>query len=247
MSIETQQDLEALRRVGRVVAETIAEARRRLCPGMTTAELDGIGEAVFARHGARSAPRDTYGFPGCLCLSVNDEAVHGIPGERVLRAGDLVKVDVAAELDGYVADACQSLPVGSVDRPTERLRATAVAALRRGMTAATAGAEVREVGAAVERLVEARGFSVLRDLQGHGVGRAIHEPPDVPSWDAPWARDRLTEGLVMTIEPIIGAGGREVVEDADGWTVRTRHGARSAHAEHTVVITRGQPLVLTAP
>ena len=246
MSIETQADLDALRRVGRVVAETIAEARRRLCPGMTTAELDGIGEEVFARHGARSAPRDTYGFPGCLCLSVNDEAVHGIPGERVLRAGDLVKVDVTAELDGYVADACESIGVGTVSRSTERLRATADAALRRGMSVARAGTPVREVGAAVERLVEARGFSVLRDLQGHGVGRAIHEPPEVPSWDAPWAGEPLTEGLVMTIEPIIGAGGRAVVETGDGWTIRTRDGACSAHAEHTIVITRDQPIVLTA-
>jgi methionyl aminopeptidase len=247
MSIETQQDLDALRRVGRVVAETIAEARRRIVPGMTTAELDGIGEEVFARHGARSAPRYTYDFPGCLCLSVNDEAVHGIPGERVLRAGDLVKVDVTAELDGYVADACESIPVGTVDRATDRLRVAAEAALRRGIATATAGTRLRDVGAAVERVVEARGFSVLRDLQGHGVGRAIHEPPQVPSWGAPWATERLTEGLVMTIEPIIGAGGREVVQDAfDGWTVRTRDGARSAHAEHTIAITRGQPLVLTA-
>jgi methionyl aminopeptidase len=247
VSIETPQDLEGLRRAGRVVAETIAEARRRIHPGMTTAELDAIGEEVFARHGARSAPRDTYGFPGCLCLSVNDEAVHGIPGDRVLHAGDLVKVDVTAELGCYVANACESIAVGAVDRETERLRAAADAALRRGMAAATAGARLRDVGAAVERVVEARGFSVLRDLHGHGVGRAIHEPPSVPSWDAPWAGQRLTEGLVMTIEPIIGAGGREVVEDTrDGWTIRTRDGARSAHAEHTIVVTRGQPLVLTA-
>jgi methionyl aminopeptidase len=134
-----------------------------------------------------------------------------------------------------------------VDRQTERLRGAADAALRRGMAVATAGTRLREVGAAVERVVEARGFSVLRDLQGHGVGRAIHEPPEVPSWGAPWASGRLTEGLVMTIEPIIGAGGRDVVQDpVDGWTIRTRDGARSAHAEHTIVITRGQPLVLTA-
>ena len=247
MSIETPQELAALKRVGAVVAETIAEARRRIHPGMTTAELDAVGEEVFARHGAHSAPREEYGFPGCLCLSVNDEAVHGVPGERVLFAGDLVKVDVTAELDGYVADACASIPVGAVDRGTERLRAAAEAALRRGMAAATAGARLRDVGAAVERVVEARGFSVLRDLQGHGVGRAIHEPPEVPSWDAPWANERLTEGLVLTIEPIIGAGSREVVEDAgDGWTIRTRDGARSAHAEHTIVITSGEPLVLTA-
>jgi methionyl aminopeptidase len=246
VSIETAAELEALKRVGRAVAATIAEARLRLRPGMTTAELDGIGAEVLARHGARSAPRHRYGFPGCLCLSVNDEAVHGIPGERVLRAGDLVKVDVTAELDGYVADACESLPVGAVDRQTERLRAAAGAALRRGMTTAAAGVRLRDVGAAVERVVEARGFSVLRELQGHGVGRAIHEPPEVPSWDAPWANERLTEGLVITIEPIIAAGGRAVVEAGDGWTIRTRDGARSAHAEHTIVVTRGQPLVLTA-
>jgi methionyl aminopeptidase len=181
MSIETEAELAALRRAGRVVAETLAEARRRLVPGMTTAELDAVGEAVFARHGARSAPRESYGFPGCLCLSVNDEAVHGIPGERVLAQGDLVKVDVTAELDGYVADACVSLPVGSVDRGTERLRATAEAALARALGLARAGTPLRAVGAAVERLVEARGFSVLRDLNGHGIGRSIHEPPTVPS------------------------------------------------------------------
>ena len=170
-----------------------------------------------------------------------------MPGGRVLREGDLVKVDVTAELDGYVADACASIPVGTVDRATERLRAAAEAALGRGIAAATAGARLRDVGAAVERVVEARGFSVLRDLQGHGVGRAIHEPPEVPSWDAPWANERLTEGQVLTIEPIIGAGGRDVVDDAeDGSTIRTRDGARSAHAEHTIVITSGEPLVLTA-
>jgi methionyl aminopeptidase len=147
MSIETQADLDGLQRVGRVVAATIAEARRRLRPGMTTADLDAIGEEVFSRYGARSAPRERYGFPGCLCLSVNDEAVHGVPGDRVLREGDLVKVDVTAELAGYVADACESLPVGSVDRPAERLRATAAAALRRGMAVATAGARTGDVGA----------------------------------------------------------------------------------------------------
>lgn len=246
MSIETQAELDALRRVGRVVAETIAAVRQRLRPGVTTAEVDGIGGEVFARHGARSAPRDTYDFPGCLCLPVNEEAVHGIPGERVLRAGDLVAVDVTAELDGYIADACESLPVGPVDRSTERLRAAADAALRRGIAVACAGVPLRDVGAAVERVVEARGFAVLRDLQGHGVGRAIHEPPEIPSSGAPWASERLTDGVVMTIEPIIGAGGREVVEAGDGWTIRTRDGARSAHAEHTIVITRDRPLVLTA-
>jgi methionyl aminopeptidase len=246
MSIRTAEELAALERAGRVVAETIAEVRRRLVPGMTTAEVDAIAEEVFARHGARSAPRDTYGFPGCICLSVDDEAVHGIPGERVLREGQLLKVDVTAELGGFCAAACETMPVGTVDPSAERLRKAADAALRRALGVARAGTPLRDVGAAVERVVEARGFSVLRDLTGHGIGRRIHEPPTVPSWDAPWARHPLTPGLVMTIEPIIGAGGREVVEAGDGWTIRTADGARSAHAEHTVVITDGAPLVLTA-
>jgi methionyl aminopeptidase len=157
-----------------------------------------------------------------------------------------MSIETEQELEALRHGACESIPVGALDRQTERLRLTAEAALRRGISVATAGTRLRDVGAAVERVIEARGFSVLRDLQGHGVGRAIHEPPDVPSWGAPWASGRLTEGLVMTIEPIIGAGGRAVVEDADGWTVRTRDGERSAHAEHTIVVTRGQPLVLTA-
>jgi methionyl aminopeptidase len=246
MSIRSPEELAALERAGRVVAETLAEVRARLVPGMTTAEVDAIAEGVFARHGARSAPRDAYGFPGCICLSVDDEAVHGIPGDRVLLAGELLKVDVTAELGGFCADACETMAVGALDPSAQRLRAAAAAALERAMRVARAGTPLREVGAAVERLVEARGFSVLRDLTGHGIGRRLHEPPTVPSWDAPWASRPLTKGLVMTIEPIIGAGGREVVESGDGWTIRTADGARSAHAEHTVVITDGAPLVLTA-
>jgi len=246
MSIRSPEELAALQRVGRVVAATIAEVRRRLVPGMTTREVDAIAEAVFELHGARSAPRDTYDFPGCICLSVDDEAVHGIPGDRVLRSGELLKVDVTAELGGFCADACETMAVGKIDPSAERLRAAADAALRRAMGVARAGTPLREVGAVVERVVEARGFSVLRDLTGHGIGRRLHEPPTVPSWDAPWARRPLTKGLVMTIEPIIGEGGRGVVEGGDGWTIRTADGGRSAHAEHTIVVTDGAPVVLTA-
>jgi methionyl aminopeptidase len=138
------------------------------------------------------------------------------------------------------------MPVGTVEPAAERLRAAADAALRRALEVARAGTPLRDVGAVVERVVEARGFSVLRDLTGHGIGRRLHEPPTVPSWDAPWAGRALTKGLVMTVEPIIGAGGRAVVEAGDGWTIRTADGARSAHAEHTIVVTDGAPLILTA-
>ena len=247
MSIRSPEELAALERAGRVVAETLAEVRRTLVPGMTTGDVDAIGEEVFARHGARSGPRETYGFPGCLCLSVDDEAVHGIPGDRVLRPGELLKVDVTAELGGYYADACETMAVGTLDpagRPAARGGRRGPAPRPRGRPGRDAAAAGRRGGGAAWS--RRAGFSVLRDLTGHGIGRRLHEPPTVPSWDAPWAGRPLTPGLVMTIEPIIGAGTREVVQDADGWTIRTADGARSAHAEHTIVVTDGAPLVLTA-
>ena len=166
MSIRSPEELAALRRVGRVVAETIAEVRRRLVPGMTTAEVDAIAEEVFARHGARSAPRDTYGFPGCICLSVDDEAVHGIPGRRRLRDGDLLKLDVTAELDGFYADACVSVPVGRAGAPATHLVDTARRALAGAMRVARAGAPLNAIGAAVEQTVTARGQASLSGESG---------------------------------------------------------------------------------
>ena len=246
MSIETQAELDALRAAGRVVAEALRTMRRAVRPGVTTAELDAIGGRVFRRHGARSGPQLDYGFPGVNCISVGDEAVHGIPGARRLRDGDLVKLDVTAELDGFYADACVSVPVGRARAETIRLVASARRALEDALGVATAGAPLDAIGATVERTVTGRGHSVCAELGGHGIGRRIHEDPTVPNHYVEALNEPLTEGLVLTIEPIISAGSGAVAPDRDGWTIRTADGALSAHAEHTLVITAGAPLLLTA-
>jgi methionyl aminopeptidase len=246
MSIETEEELEALRAAGRVVAEALRAMRERVRPGVTTAQLDEVGARVFRRAGARSGPQLDYGFPGVNCISVNDEAVHGIPGRRRLRDGDLVKLDVTAELDGFYADACVSVPVGRARASSAALAATARRALADAMRTAKAGAPLNAIGAAVEQSVVARGHAVCTDLMGHGIGRRIHEAPDVPNHYLPRLSQRLTEGLVITIEPIVSAGTGAVRETDDGWTLRTADGALSAHAEHTIVVRQGEPLVLTA-
>jgi methionyl aminopeptidase len=215
MSIETEDELEGLRRAGHVVAVVLRELRRRVAPGVTSAELDALAGRVFRRHGARSAPKLVYGAPSEVFISVNDAAVHGLPSRRRLRRGDIVKIDVTAELE-------------------------------RGMAAAVAGARVRDISAAVASEAAARGVSVLDGLGGHGIGRTIHEEPSVPNAPDPDDETRLHEGLVITIEPILGAGGPGIREGGDGWTIRTADGAPAAHVEHTIVVTTGRPLVLTA-
>jgi methionyl aminopeptidase len=246
MSIETEAELAGLRRAGRVVAATLAELRLRTRPGVTTGELDRAAAEVFALHGARSGPELTYGFPGAICISVNDEAVHGIPGERVLRDGDLVTLDVTAELDGYYADAAVSVAVGHAPALVRRLCAAAESALARALATATAGSPLNGIGRAVSDEVGRRGFAVLGELCGHGIGRSLHEEPSVPNVYVPALSAPLTDGLVMTIEPIISAGSPHVRPDRDGWTILTADGSLAAHAEHTIVVRHGRPLVLTA-
>jgi methionyl aminopeptidase len=245
MSIETPQELEALRAAGRVVAEALRAMRRAVRPGISTRELDEIGARVFRGAGARSGPQLDYGFPGTNCISVNDEAVHGIPGPRRLHAGDLVKLDVTAELDGFYADACASVAVGRPRIQTVRLVGAATSALNQALRVARADVQLSEIGATIEREVSDRGFSVCGALTGHGIGRRIHEAPEVPNVYVPGLAQRLHSGLVITIEPIISAGTGDVEAADDGWTVRTADGRRSAHAEHTIVITDEDPIVLT--
>jgi methionyl aminopeptidase len=213
--------------------------------GITTAELDEIGAGIMRRHGARSAPGLVYGFPGVSCISVNDEAVHGIPGQRILREGDLVKLDVTVEKDGFMADAAITVPVGATLDEDERLVACAESAFNDAMQFARIGRRVSEIGRAVENRVRQSGFSVIRELGGHGIGRTIHEPPSVPNYPDPNANQLLTKGLVITVEPIIAAGKARVFVARDGWTLRTADSRKSAHFEHTVVITSGQPILLT--
>ena len=246
MSIENEKDLAALKRIGRIVRLTLEAMRKQVRPGITTSELDEIGGRVLAEHGARSAPKMVYGFPRDILISLNDEAVHGIPGDRAVQAGDLVKLDVTAEKDGYMADAAVTVPVPPASEQAQRIAEAARAAFAKGAGAAKAGVRIAEIGRAVENEVTRRGFTVVRDLAGHGIGRTIHEPPQVPNhyeWSNP---RRLTDGLVITIEPIVAQRSGRVREDRDGWTIRTVDGGLTAHHEHTLVVTRGRPILLTA-
>lgn len=246
MSVDTPEQMKGLERAGRVVAATLRSLRRAVAPGVTTGELDELAGEIFAAHGARSGPILTYGYPASICVSVDDEVVHGIPGRRVLRRGQLVSIDVAAEFDGFHADAAVTVPVGSVDRSARRLVIATRAALSAGMRAAQPGATLREVGAAIEGVARARGYRIFRELTGHGIGLAMHEAPTVYNWPAPDATTRLAPGLVFTIEPMLTAGQTRLVLDRDGWTVRTADASPSAHAEHTIMVAKNGPVVITA-
>ncbi len=245
MTIDNQEELDALIRAGRVVAEARQAMVEAVAPGTTTGELDALGREVFRRHGARSAPRVTYRFPGSTCISVNDEAAHGVPSlRRQLRAGDVVNLDVSAELDGYFSDTGVSVPVGEVSPVATRLLDATRLAQRDAMEAAQPGARLRDLGRAVQRRARRHGFCVIKNLNGHGIGRGLHEAPTVPSVDD-GQRMVLREGLVLAIEPFLSVSSDHVVDDEDGWTLRTSDGSLVAQFEHSMVVTAEGPLVLT--
>lgn len=246
MSIQSEEDLRQLRAIGIIVRKALDAMAAAVEPGITTADLDAICGHVLEEHGASSAPRKVYNFPGVCCISVNDEAIHGVPGGRSLREGDLVKLDVTAEKNGYFADAAVTVPVGEASGSAIGLIRCAESAFRQAMRAAKAGARVREIGRAIHSEVRRSGFSILPEYGGHGIGRTIHEHPHVPNYADYTSSARLHAGLVIAVEPIISAGTGRSFVDRDGWTVRTLDRSLAAHYEHTVVITKGMPLVLTA-
>jgi methionyl aminopeptidase len=246
VTVEDDEDLAGLARAGRAVAEARETMLAAIAPGVTTAELDAVAREVLRAHGARSAPRLAYGFPGTTCISVNHEAAHGIPSAtRVLREGDLVNVDVSAELDGYWADTGASAPVGSVAATATRLLDATRRAQQDAVAAARAGRPLRHIGRAVERRARRHGFTVVVNLYGHGVGRGVHEPPQVPGVEDRTDRTVLWEGLVLAIEPFLSTGADHAVSGADGWTLRMPDASLVAQFEHTVVVTNGLPRVLT--
>jgi len=250
MSIKSPKELEGLKRIGRIVASVMHEMAASLEPGMTTADLDAIGRAALARDGARSAPILTYGFPGATCISINDEAAHGIPGRKVIRAGDLVNIDVSAELDGFFADTGASFMVPPATPEMEALCAAGKAALSAGIAAVKAGAPINGIGRAVQTEAKRMGYGVVGNLGGHGVGRKLHEQPnDVLNYFEPRDRRRLTEGLVFTIEPFLLKSREPVVqvlEKGDGWTLLTPNGALVVQYEHTVVVHGNTPIIVTS-
>jgi methionyl aminopeptidase len=246
MTIDKQEDLEGLIRAAQVVVEAREAMVDSVEPGITTGELDAIGREVFRRHGARSAPRVTYQFPGSTCISVNDEAAHGIPSlKRQLRSGDIVNLDVSAELEGYFSDTGVSTAVGAVSNEATRLLEATRLAQRDAMEAAQPGARLRDIGRAVQKRARRHGFCVIKNLNGHGIGRALHEGPSVPSVDR-GQRMILHEGLVLAVEPFLSVSSDHVVDDPDGWTLRTSDRSLVAQFEHSMVVTNEGPLVLTA-
>ena len=246
MSIETPDDQRGMERVGALVARTLRVLRGEVRAGITTGQLDAIAARELRRAGATSAPRELVGFPGTICISVNEEVVHGVPGGRKLRDGDLVTLDVTPLLDGFCADAALTVPVGRPRPAALRLLTAAQQVLRASLRSAVAGAPLHAIGRATERAARDRGLTVYGELTGHGVGRTMHEEPSVPNVFVPRLRRPLTDGLVLAIEPMVGLGTERLVLRDDGWTIATADGSLAAHLEHTVVVRPGAPEVLTA-
>jgi methionyl aminopeptidase len=246
MSIKHPRDLEGLTAIGRIVGRVLAHLSQLVRPGVSTDELDRVCEQMLNAENARATPRNVYRYPRHLMVSINDEAVHGLPGARVVKPGDLVSLDLTADRDGYVADAAVTVVVDGANATRRKLAACAQAAFEQGLAQARPGVSVRRIGRAVEAEVERQGFSVIRELTGHGVGRTIHEAPTVPNFDDPSANTILIDGLVLTIEPIICAGAGRVYTAADQWTLKTFDRSPAAHFEHTIVVREEGPLILTA-
>jgi methionyl aminopeptidase len=246
MSIETDKDLSSLMLVGKIVGLTLRKMKEHVRPGITTGELDAIGEEFMSGYGVRSAPMLLVNFPRATCISVNDEAAHGIPGSRVIREGDLVKLDVTGELDGYYADAAITVAVPPVTPRKQKLYDCARVALSEAIGAARAGSPINRIGAAAEAEARRRGLRIVAELTGHGVGRSMHEEPTVPNFYLASFRKPLTDGLVLAVEPHVTAGTGDIMTAPDGWTLRTRDSSPVANFEHTIVVTKGRPIIVTA-
>ena len=245
IELKTPGEIDAMRRAGRIVAGLLQHVSAAAKPGVRTRELDEASADYLRRAGAAPAFLNYRGYPATICVSVNDEVVHGIPGDRKLREGDLVSIDAGAVIDGLFADAAVTVPVGSVNPQAKRLSDTTKRALEEGIAAATAGRRLSDISHAVQQVVERAGFSVVRDFVGHGIGHALHEEPAVPNFGSPNVGPRLKPGMVLAIEPMVTAGGYEVRVLDDGWTVVTIDRSLAAHFEHTVAITERGPEVLT--
>ena len=247
VTLKTAEQVATMRRAGAIVAEMLARTSAAVRPGITTGELDRIAALVLKEHRATSSFLGYYGYPATICTSVNDEIVHGIPGRRKLKEGDIVGIDAGAIVDGWHADAAVTVPVGRIGDEAARLIRTAEEALRRGIVAAKAGGRLGDIGAAVQSFAERNGLSVVRNYVGHGIGRAMHEPPQVPNYGTAGVGRPIGAGLCIAIEPMLNAGGAGTRLLDDGWTVVTADGSISAHFEHTVAITAEGPVVLTVP
>ena len=252
ITLKTPQETAKMREAGRIVAEILAACRAAVRPGVTTGELDRIAADILKRRGATSNFKG-YGvpvlppFPGVICTSVNEQVVHGIPGKRRLKEGEILSIDAGAIVEGWHADAAVTVPVGQISPQAAQLISVTERALQRAIDAAVVGKRLGDIGAAVQRFVESQGLSVVRNYVGHGIGRAMHEEPQVPNYGAPERGLQIKEGLCIAIEPMVNVGGPETKTLTDQWTVVTADGSLSAHFEHTLACTAAGPIVLTAP
>ncbi len=246
MYLRNKTEIEAIRAAAQLVGRTLELLRQEVRPGITTATLDRLAESFIRDHRGRPAFKGYRGFPASICPSVNDEVVHAIPGRYVLREGDIVGIDVGVELDGYYGDAASTFPVGKVSPEAERLLEVGREALMRGIAQARSGNRIGDISHAIQSHAEGAGFSVVRSLVGHGIGREMHEEPQVPNFGAPDRGPRLMVGQVLAIEPMVNVGAPDVITRVDGWTVVTKDGSLSAHFEHTVAVGAQGPEILSA-
>ena len=242
---KTPAEIEKLRAAGRVVAEVLDLISENVKPGVTTKKLDDLAAAYFKKRNAKAAFLGYQGFPANICVSIDNEVVHGIPGDRKLAEGQIVSVDVGSIVDGYYGDSARSFPVGEIDKEAARLLDVTRESLDQGIRACATGNRLGDLSAAIQSYAESNGFSVVRDLVGHGIGTRMHEDPQVPNFGEAGTGIELKEGLVLAIEPMINAGKYQVRMLSDGWTIVTDDGSLSAHFEHTVAVTSNGPEILT--
>lgn len=245
IELKSAKEIELMRQAGRIVAGLLGTVTKLVRPGIKTKELDEAAAAFLKRAGAQPAFLGYRGFPATICVSINEEVVHGIPGERAVRDGDVVSIDAGGILHGFYADAATTILVGSVSADARRLTETTRRALEAGIAQAVVGRRVSDISHAVQGVVEAEGFGIVRDFVGHGIGRALHEDPPIPNFGPPNVGLRLTAGMVLAIEPMVTLGRYEVKLLDDGWTAVTRDGSLAAHFEHTVAVTDHGPQLLT--
>ncbi|MCJ7494418.1 MAG: type I methionyl aminopeptidase [Deltaproteobacteria bacterium] len=243
--LKSPQEIEKMRRSNQIVAEILAEMKTSARPGVTTRELDELAEALLAKLKAHSAFKGYNGYPAALCTSVNEEVVHGIPSNRVLKEGDILSLDFGAIYDGFYGDAAITLPIGSISTEAEQLLRVTEEALYLAIDQARPENRLMDISAAIQRHVESHGFSVVRDFVGHGIGKHLHEKPQVPNFGIPGRGVRLKPGMTLASEPMINAGGCEVMIREDGWTAVTKDGSLSAHFEHSVAVTENGPAILS--
>lgn len=245
IELKDNNAIDKMRESGRISGSVLAALGRFLEPGMTTKQLDQKAEELIRKMGAEPAFKGYKGYPATICASVNDEVVHGIPGDRVLNNGDVIGIDIGSLFEGYYGDTAATFAVGDVDGDTWKLVVTTKESLEAGIKMALAGSYLGAIGAAVQKVAEDRGYSVVREFVGHGIGRRLHEEPSVPNFGTKDSGMEIVPGLAIAIEPMINAGGAEIVVDSDGWTARTRDGSISAHFEHSIIVTDHGPEVLT--